>query len=118
MVDKTLINELANKEYLRAVRKISQGAQESIFYSLKSFECLINPTIYEEVLQCVRELLEQQEFSVIRIGMLLYIMRRYEPVVERTGFAPRSTGDGVEQIQVQFDEFIDRLPISRNGCGV
>lgn len=111
MVDKTLINELANKEYLRAVRKISQGAQESIFYSLKSFECLINPTIYEEVLQCVRELLEQQEFSVIRIGMLLYIMRRYEPVVE-------CASDGVEQIQVQFDEFIDRLPISRNGCGV
>lgn len=111
MVDKTLINELANKEYLRAVRKISQGAQESIFYSLKSFECLINPAIYEEVLQCVRELLEQQEFSVIRIGMLLYIMRRYEPVVERTQ-------EGVDQIQVQFDEFIDRLPISRNGCGV
>lgn len=111
MVDKTLINELANKEYLRAVRKISQGAQESIFYSLKSFECLINPAIYEEVLQCVRELLEQQEFSVIRIGMLLYIMRRYEPVVEHAR-------DGVEQIQVQFDEFIDRLPISRNGCGV
>lgn len=111
MVDKTLINELANKEYLRAVRKISQGAQESIFYSLKSFECLINPAIYEEVLQCVRELLEQQEFSVIRIGMLLYIMRRYEPVVERTQ-------EGVDQIQVQFDEYIDRLPISRNGCGV
>lgn len=111
MVDKTLINELANKEYLRAVRKISQGAQESIFYSLKSFECLINPAIYEEVLQCVRELLEQQEFSVIRIGMLLYIMRRYKPVVE-------STGDGVDQIQVQFDEFIDRLPISRNRCEV
>ena len=90
-------HEIANHEFIRAIKHIH--GKHAITFHLTSIECLLNKNVYNHVLDIVSQLLQKENYSVIRIGHQLLIFDSDVDVHE-------------SNIQFVNDGFIDSLPIS------
>ena len=122
--------EIVNREYIRCLKLINtynQRGQKCIIFSLRSFECMINATMYANVLQGVTEQLQKDNYDVItckREILILWDQREsvitnknesnVEVIANKTSkkkSKKKNEDIVINHIQLKFGDFIDDFPI-------
>lgn len=123
--------EIVNKEYIRCLKLINtynQRGQKCIIFSLRSFECLINKTMYNTVFNSVADQLRKDNYDVIthnREMLILWDKRddiigkkineeRETKIIEKQlnkKIKKKDKDITLNHISIKFGDYIDSFPI-------
>lgn len=120
--------ELVNKEYIRClhlIREYSNRGQKCILFKLRSFECLINKTLYNTILRNLQLQLENDHYEVYlhNTELLIFWDKRFEAMstaqnnlnniagISRKGKKKNDENILIEHTNLQIGEYVDSFPI-------
>lgn len=123
--------EIVNKEYIRCLKLINtynQHGQKCIIFSLRSFECLINKTMYNTVFNNVADQLRKDNYDVIinnREMLILWDKRddiigkkineeRETKIIEKQlnkKIKKKDKDITLNHISIKFGDYVDSFPI-------
>lgn len=122
--------ELVNKEYIRClnlIREYSNRGQKCIIFKLRSFECLINKTLYNTILHNLQLQLENDHYEVYlhNTELLIFWDKRFESMstiqnnitennvitIPQKSKKKNDENILIEHTNLQFGEYVDSFPI-------